>query len=170
MSPFISLGRAGQLMDLFRVLIGRNVKMWIYTKPPLEQSKNLSEHAEQVIKHFEKLGAKVIQRERMHQKIAIIDRRIIWMGSLNILSHKDTQEQMTRFEGENAAKEIIRDMELNEVEIETLENLTLKQCPKCLEDGVESKMVIKKGKYGAFLGCSSFPICRHTENISKSEE
>ena len=165
MSPFISLNRAGGMMDSFRVLIEKKVKIWIYTRPPWQQSANLSEHAEQVIKQFEKLGAKVIQREGMHQKIAIIDEKILWMGSLNILSHKDTQEQMSRFEGQNAIKEIIRNMELKEVEIDKVDNSKPKQCPECLKKRIQNQMVLRKGKFGIFLGCSSFPVCRHTENV-----
>ena len=33
-------------------------------------------------------------------------------------------------------------------------------CPKC-----GSKLPLKKGKYGTFLGCENFPNCRYTKNI-----
>jgi len=32
----------------------------------------------------------------MHEKVAFIDREVVWHGSLNILSHKDTTESMLR--------------------------------------------------------------------------
>lgn len=35
----------------------------------------------------------------------------------------------------------------------------------CKECG--SKMILKKGKYGEFLGCSNFPKCRYTEQIKR---
>ena len=92
MSPFVSLRRAEKLMDSFRVLLERGVQLRVYTRPPSQHSGSLSEHAEQVINQLGKLGAKVIQRKGMHQKIAIFDNNIIWEGSLNILSHNDTQE------------------------------------------------------------------------------
>jgi phosphatidylserine/phosphatidylglycerophosphate/cardiolipin synthase-like enzyme len=71
-------------MDFFRVLLEKDVMVRIYTRPPSQQSGSLSEHAEQVINQFENLGSKVIQRKGMHQKIAIIDGKIAWEGSLNI--------------------------------------------------------------------------------------
>ena len=35
-----------------------------------------------------------------------------------------------------------------------------KSCPKC---GV--RLHFKEGKYGAFLGCSQYPMCKYTKNI-----
>ncbi len=35
-------------------------------------------------------------------------------------------------------------------------------CPKC-----ESTLVIKTGRYGKFIGCSSYPKCKHIEPIEK---
>jgi len=34
-------------------------------------------------------------------------------------------------------------------------------CPKCQK----GSLVSRKGPYGAFLGCSTFPRCRHTQKI-----
>ena len=34
------------------------------------------------------------------------------------------------------------------------------RCPIC-----QCLMVEKKGKYGAFYGCSDYPHCRHTQSI-----
>ena len=33
-----------------------------------------------------------------------------------------------------------------------------RKCPKC-----DSNLVIKRGRYGKFIGCSNFPECRYTE-------
>ena len=38
-------------------------------------------------------------------------------------------------------------------------NQTLK-CPKC-----NSRMYVKNGKYGSFLGCGNFPYCKHTMSL-----
>jgi hypothetical protein len=165
MSPFISLNRAGKMLEFFRALHGRNVRLRIYTKPPSEQGGSLADHAEQVIQQLQSIGATVIQRKGMHQKIALIDDKIAWEGSLNILSHHDTQEQMRRIEGTNAVKEIARNMELdkNDVVVSMTENL----CPQCLAGGIRSDMIVRQGKYGTFWGCTRYPACKHTENIGR---
>jgi hypothetical protein len=165
MNPFISLNRAGKLIEFFRALQGRNVNLRIYTKPPSEQGGSLAEHAEQVIQQLQSIGAAVIQRKKMHQKIALIDDKIAWEGSLNILSHHDTHEQMLRIEGANAVKEIARNMELDKGN--GVGNMTDKFCPQCQANGIKSNMVVRKGKYGTFWGCTHYPACKYTENISK---
>lgn len=38
----------------------------------------------------------------------------------------------------------------------------MKKCPKC-----ESYLIRRKGKNSDFYGCYSFPLCTHTEKISK---
>jgi len=40
------------------------------------------------------------------------------------------------------------------------------KCPKCKE----GDLVIRKGKYGKFLGCTKYPKCDYTINIEKARE
>jgi len=35
------------------------------------------------------------------------------------------------------------------------------KCPNC-----GGKLVMRKGKYGKFLGCNKYPRCKYTQNIS----
>lgn len=159
MSPFISLNRVSKLMDCFMVIANRNIDFTIITRPPTEQGFNLSEQAEEVINYLLNLGIKVIQRKKMHQKIAIIDNRLIWEGSLNILSHNDTHELMRRIEGENTAKEVIKYLAIDEKE--AVGNVSNDNCPEC-----GNPLVLKKGRFGTFLGCSRWPRCEFTKKIS----
>ncbi|MHA1875490.1 MAG: AAA domain-containing protein [Promethearchaeota archaeon] len=165
LSPFASLNRIGHLMNYFSVLINRGVDIRIYMKPPYKQGGHLSEHAEQAINLFTKWDISVIQRIKLHQKIAIIDRKISWEGSLNILSHKDTEEHMRRIEGKNVAEEIIRDLDLDEDE--AVGNIIDELCPKCLKKGLRNKLVVKRSRYGKFKGCSSYPECKYIDKYLK---
>ena len=160
MSPFISLGRAGKLMDYFRALIGKGVSICIYTRPISQQGQSLATHAESVIDQLESIGVKVIRRNKMHQKIAIIDGKVVWEGSLNILSHIDGREQMRRIAEQETAKEIIRLLELDQSEAEGTERF----CPVCLERNKKQNGA-QEGRYGAFYSCERFPECRHAENL-----
>jgi len=161
LSPFASSNRTGQLMKYFVSLASRGINIRVYMKPPSEQGGHLSEQADQVVNLLREWGVNVTQRKRMHQKIAIIDRRITWEGSLNILSHRDTGERMRRMEGGNAAEEVMRDLELDEAE--AAGDLTDEFCPECLKQGIESPLVVKRGKFGTFKGCSAFPRCRYID-------
>jgi DNA topoisomerase-1 len=46
-----------------------------------------------------------------------------------------------------------------------LERPTGEMCPTCAEEGNESPLVIRIGRNGEFIGCSTFPACKHTSNI-----
>ncbi|WP_371454680.1 NERD domain-containing protein [Algoriphagus sp. A40] len=46
---------------------------------------------------------------------------------------------------------------------ESRQNLTAETCPNC-----GSYLIKRKGKFGEFLGCSNFPQCSYTINISKN--
>jgi predicted RNA-binding Zn-ribbon protein involved in translation (DUF1610 family) len=94
--------------------------------------------------------------------LSIIDSTIAWEGSLNILSHKDTEEHMRRFEGLSTIEEIIRNLELDE------DNPSGSQTgEKCPEPGCGGDLVVRS-KYGRkFLGCSNYATkkCGYTRKL-----
>ena len=47
-----------------------------------------------------------------HRKLAIIDRQILWEGSLNILSQIKSREIMRRIEGDNYAQDMFNFLKL----------------------------------------------------------
>lgn len=40
-----------------------------------------------------------------------------------------------------------------------------RKCPKCGGD-----LVVKRGRFGKFIGCSQYPQCKHIESLEKSED
>lgn len=163
MSPFVALQRTGRLQNCFRALLDKGAEIRIFTRPPLEQGDSLEEQAGQVISLLQEMGVKVIQLSKMHQKIAVIDRRITWEGSLNILSHHTSREHMRRFEGPKTAEQIIRNYHLDKDNPPGMQQKDL--CPECAKKGIESLLKKRQGRYGPFLGCSNYPDCRHTSDL-----
>ena len=176
-SPFTGVTRVSRLTDLFQAFLSRKVEVRVHCQPPLEQGTNLAEQAKIVIEKLKHLGVQVIERKGMHQKIAIIDDRIVWEGSLNVLSHRDTGEQMRRFEGAELAAEVTRNLEpaaeenkpnprsTPPISRNSLASLQLDvapgQCPQCAAKGYNSKLVKRSSRYGEFWGCSSCPRCEY---------
>jgi superfamily I DNA and/or RNA helicase len=162
LSPFLSVRRSGFFMDYFRALKGRDMDIRVYTRPKNQQTGEMANQADIVIEQLRSIGVSVIERRSMHQKVAIIDDAIAWEGSLNILSHKDTEEHMRRFEGPSTVEEIIRNLELDE-EMPS-GSQTEEKCP---EPGCDGYLVVRT-KYGRkFLGCSNYAKkkCRYTRRI-----
>jgi len=123
-------------------------------------------NAPQVIEQMRAIGVEVIERRRMHQKVAIIDRSIAWEGSLNILSHNDSNEQMRRLPFATAVNELIRLCELEDTSLTRSQGekeaiKTFEECPEC-----RKQMVIRVSKYGPFLSCPE-RSCPGKGNIRK---
>lgn len=157
-SPFLSIRKSTQLIEIFRCLVNKGVKLKLYTKPISQQGVTLSQDAEKVIEQLEKIGIKVIQRSKMHQKVVIIDKATAWTGSLNILSHKDTGEQMVRINYPKTINELINNLELddNSLKRQNQEIETYETCPNCNE-----QFLLKGGKFGPYL------LCRNCSNKEK---
>ena len=161
LSPFITVRRSGVLMDFFRAMVGRQVQVRVYTRPKNQQRGEMESQADIVIEQLRAIGVKVIERPSMHQKVAILDNSIAWEGSLNILSHRDSGEQMRRFEGRWTVEEIIRNLELD-VE-EAAGNQTEEKCP---EPGCDGFLVVRTRYSRKFLGCSKGK-CRYTRPLDE---
>jgi hypothetical protein len=149
-------------MDYFRALKGRGVDIRVYTRPKNQQTGEMANQAEIVIDQLRTIDVNVIERRGMHQKVAIIDDALAWEGILNILSHKDTEEHMRRFEGLSTVEEIIRNLELDE-EMPS-GSQTGEKCPGPSCDGY----LVVRTKYGRkFLGCSNYAKkkCSYTRRI-----
>jgi phosphatidylserine/phosphatidylglycerophosphate/cardiolipin synthase-like enzyme len=48
----------------------------------------------------------VIQKSNIHQKFTIIDNRLIWYGSINLLSYGNSEESMMRLDSRELAAEL----------------------------------------------------------------
>ena len=53
-------------------------------------------------------GVNLVCKSNIHQKYAIIDQRIVWYGSINLLSFGRAEESIMRLNSSNIASELIR--------------------------------------------------------------
>ncbi|HHW17864.1 MAG TPA: AAA family ATPase [Firmicutes bacterium] len=175
-SPFVQPARTAELASEIRSLIERGVTVHLITRP----SKSGSEAGESIIRQLKSLGVNVATRDGLHEKLAFIDERITWMGSLNILSHSRTTEQMVRFENPrltamildfNGVRIILRKQQKDQQRSELLrriaeglvKRITLPPCPECGQ-----KLVLKAGKFGPFFACQEHPKHKETINVPRA--
>ena len=102
-SPFVSRRRSETLMKDFEMLLSRGVRVRVHTRPP----EDLSRSPAAILDTLEGMGVDVTLRKQIHHKAAILDRAIAWEGSLNILQHWDTGEQMTRHDDSGYVKQLL---------------------------------------------------------------
>jgi hypothetical protein len=120
-SPFVTSRRLGTISDDLKDLVRRGVKVSVYTRPPYQMfdaaekklDDGLARGAVDAIEYLKRIKVSVELRPRMHEKLAVIDLKTWWVGSLNILSHAAgaTRETMIRLQGlEKTVQNLINDI------------------------------------------------------------
>ena len=113
-SPFVAKFRTDFLKPTIEKLRDRNVEVFIFTRPIEEYDNIIQTQIECALKRFEEMGVCVYYPGRyIHEKVAIIDREILWEGSLNILSHRASNEMMRRTLSGDSAMQVMHYLRLN---------------------------------------------------------
>jgi len=112
--PFITSERTRTLYPIFERLINRGIRVYVFTRDPKEHLESMEDQSESEIRRFEQLGVQVfLCLGNHHRKLAILDRQILWEGSLNILSQTYSREIMRRIDGQDYAIEMFNFLRLN---------------------------------------------------------
>lgn len=108
-SPFITNRRLNLLMPTLERLKSRKVRIVINTRDPeMQDDEYLRSEARRALSKLQHMGVHVLYTGGHHRKLAIIDRSILYEGSLNILSQNDSAEVMRRIESTQLAWEMTR--------------------------------------------------------------
>lgn len=95
-SPFITSRRMVHLLPILRKLRNRGVNIVVNTRNPEEHNDEYGIQGKDAIAVMQDIGVRVLYTVKHHRKLAIIDKEILWEGSLNILSQGDSCEIMRR--------------------------------------------------------------------------
>lgn len=106
-SPFITTRRVTALLPTLWQLIARGVKITINTRPLEEQDDYMRSLAAGGIKLLQSVGVNVLFTGGHHRKLVVFDRKVLYEGSLNVLSQCNSCEIMRRIESERLAKQML---------------------------------------------------------------
>jgi len=109
-SPFISKRRVEQMLRHLTAAINNNVKIIIMTRPAEEYNEKIKIVLLRVLEALKNEGINILFKSNIHQKFAIIDERIVWYGSINLLSFGNAEESIMRLESSNIANELTHGM------------------------------------------------------------
>lgn len=143
-SPFIASERLSYLQPALRAASGRGVRVYIVTKTLQERGQRRLSEYRKLEKSLSDWGMIVIHKRRMHEKLAFIDKDIIWTGSLNILSFRDTEEYMERRQSKQVFQDYARELRLDDLLGEFANGAP--RCPIC-----DSEMVASEGRDDPFF-------------------
>ena len=113
-----------------------------------------------MIDNLRREGVIVRIRKNMHEKVILIDDTLVWQGSLNLLSHKSTKEQMQRMVSKKVQKEVSELLDLNDFKKIKVADDPAMRCEFC------KGLLVKRARVnGDFYGCTSFPDCGFTKPL-----
>jgi hypothetical protein len=107
--PFITSRRLKTLLPTLEKLKTRKVRIAINTRDPRTHDESYwQDDAADAISELQYMGVQVLYTGNHHRKIAILDRSVLYEGSLNILSQSDSCEMMRRIESVLLAWQMVR--------------------------------------------------------------
>lgn len=108
-SPFITNRRLNQLLPTLQKLKQRKVRIIVNTRDPHEHNEDWRrDDAHRAVARLQRAGIQVLYTGGHHRKLVILDRTILYEGSLNVLSQNDSCEIMRRIESVQLAWEMVR--------------------------------------------------------------
>jgi hypothetical protein len=106
--PFITSRRLKTLLPTLEKLKARRVRVAINTRDPRTHDEGYrQDDAHEALSKLQYMGVQVLYTGNHHRKIAILDRSILYEGSLNILSQNDSCEVMRRIESGSLAWQMV---------------------------------------------------------------
>ena len=108
--PYLTASRMEMFYPVFQRLLSKKIKIRIITRDPSDHDDEYMRHqAANEILRSKDMGVSItLLKGYHHRKLAIIDQKILWEGSLNILSQNNSKEIMRRTESEEQSTQVIK--------------------------------------------------------------
>ncbi|ODS31146.1 MAG: Type III restriction enzyme, res subunit [Candidatus Scalindua rubra] len=112
-SPFVTNRRVPRMMQYFHTILKNNVKVTVMTRPAEDFKDIRRSTLVRIFNSLKEMGINVLFKSNIHQKFAIIDQKIVWYGSINLLSFGTAEESIMRLVSGNIAHELTKSIEKN---------------------------------------------------------
>lgn len=105
-TPFITQRRAMGLMPHLESVLRSGVRVVVVTR---EIGNNGNAAAVVgVLERLQQVGVTLLLRPAIHQKFALLDQRIVWYGSVNLLGYGNAEESIMRLDSSAIAHELMK--------------------------------------------------------------
>ncbi len=110
-SPFVRKRRSQQMLQHLKISIVKNLSVIVVTRPKGDFPPKDHAAMQRTLDLLTDNGVSVVFKSNIHQKFAIMDQKIVWYGSINLLSYGIAQESIMRIESYNIANELMKSIE-----------------------------------------------------------
>ncbi len=113
-SPYITTRRLSELLPIIEGLKTRRVRVVINTRDPRGIGEEYRcKDTQEAASRLQHMGVHILLTHEHHRKLVVIDRKVLYEGSLNILSQNSSSEIMRRIESAQLAWQMIRFVKLD---------------------------------------------------------
>jgi phosphatidylserine/phosphatidylglycerophosphate/cardiolipin synthase-like enzyme len=109
-SPFVTKRRALQMLPNLEAALSKKISVVVVTRPTNAYRDKDRPALEETLASLQDTGIRLLFKANIHQKFAVIDQKIVWYGSINLLSYGSAQESLMRLESPNIAQELLKDL------------------------------------------------------------
>jgi superfamily II DNA or RNA helicase len=106
-SPFVTKRRVSQMLPFLSAACDRKVKTVVVTRPTADFREKDRPALEETLAVLIAAGIQVVFKSSIHQKFAVFDQKIVWYGSINLLSFGRAEESIMRLENPGIADELL---------------------------------------------------------------
>jgi AAA domain/PLD-like domain len=145
-SPFITRNRLDTVGAHLRAAVERDLKVYVVTKTLNDRSQAEVPGYRELMSTLQRWGIMVVPKKAMHEKLIFIDEDILWVGSLNPLSFRDSREIMERRRSRKIADDYRTTLQLD-IAFSAYEEGEA-SCPIC-----GSEMALAEGDRGTYRRC-----------------
>jgi type I site-specific restriction-modification system R (restriction) subunit len=107
-SPFMTRRRTLQMLQNLKVTLAKGTKVVVVTRPAENfKGKDISTW-QTTLELLKNSGIVIVFNSNIYQKFAIIDEKIVWYGSISLLSFGSSEKSIMRIESSNIANKLVR--------------------------------------------------------------
>ena len=114
-SPFVTRRRTLQMMQYLEIALRNGIRVIVVTRPVEDYREADQVVLQNMFALLRNAGVTMIFRSNIHQKFALLDQRIVWYGSINLLSFGSAVESVMRLDSPNIANELMKTVYSSEV-------------------------------------------------------
>jgi len=109
-SPFVTRRRALQTLPNIKTVSEKKVSVVVITRPASAYKDKDRPALEESLASLQEAGVRILFKANIHQKFAVIDQKIVWYGSINLLSYGSAQESIMRLDSPKIAQELMKEL------------------------------------------------------------
>jgi superfamily II DNA or RNA helicase len=110
-SPFVRKRRTQQMVQHLKISTGKDIRVIAVTRPKADFPPKDHSAMQRTVDLLIDSGINVVFKSNIHQKFAVMDQKVVWYGSINLLSYGSAQESIMRIESANIANELMKSIE-----------------------------------------------------------